>query len=450
VNPELNLLKDPIPSLIKKIALPASIGTLFQTLFNVVDTFFAGTISPEALSALAKSFPIYFIIIAACVGVTVGGTSLIANSIGENNKSKIHGYFAHTIIYAIIISIVITLIGLLFAPYLFELMGSESEVIQLGLSYTNVVFAGSIIFIMLVALNSLLHADGDTKTYRNVLILSFFLNILLNPLFIFGFGPIPAFGISGIGIATIVAQSVGLIIIFFKVSKSIRIKDISPKDFNINFNTLTSLFFQSAPISAALLLISVGNFIILSFIGVFGEFATAGYGSAARFEQILLLPVLGLNTAIISIIGQNFGSKNYLRIKESYFKAVLYGFAIMIISGLIIFVFADRIVSIFSDNQEVIYYGSSYLKISALIFPAYPIFFISNGFFMAIKKSSYSMYLNIIRNVILPIPTILVAQSIDGGFNTFFWSYCFFNWLYVICLFIYVTSYIRKNLHQAS
>ena len=447
MNPELNLLKDPIPSLIKKIALPASIGTLFQTLFNVVDTFFAGTISPEALSALAKSFPIYFIIIAACVGVTVGGTSLIANSIGENNKPKIHGYFAHTIIYGFIISIVITLIGLLFAPYLFELMGSESEVIQLGLSYTNVVFGGSIIFIMLVALNSLLHADGDTKTYRNVLILSFLLNILLNPLFIFGFGPIPAFGISGIGIATIAAQSVGLIIIFFKVSASIRIRDISPKDFNINFHTLTNLFFQSAPISAALLLISVGNFIILSFISVFGEFATAGYGSAARFEQILLLPVLGLNTAIISIIGQNFGSKNYIRVKESYFKAVIYGFSIMIISGLIIFISADRIVSIFTDNKEVINYGTSYLKISALIFPAYPIFFISNGFFMAIKKSSYSMYLNIIRNVILPIPTILVAQSFDGRFETFFWSYCFFNWLYVICLFIYVTSYIRKNLN---
>jgi len=443
----MNLLKDSIPGLIKKIALPASIGTLFQTLFNIVDTFFAGTISPEALSALAKSFPIYFIIIAACVGVTVGGTSLIANSIGENNKSKIHGYFAHTIIYAIIVSILITAIGLFFAPFLFELMGSETEVVKLGLSYTNVVFAGSIIFIMLVALNSLLHADGDTKTYRNVLILSFFLNILLNPLFIFGFGPIPAFGISGIGIATIVAQFIGLVIVFIKASQSIRIKDISLKDFNLNLKILTNLFFQSAPISAALLLISVGNFIILTYIGVFGEFATAGYGSAARFEQILLLPVLGLNTAIISIIGQNYGSKNYLRVKESYFKAVFYGFNLMIISGLIIFFSADKIVSIFSDNQEVIKYGTLYLKISALIFPAYPIFFISNGFFMAIKKSSYSMYLNIIRNVILPIPTILVAKYFDGGFNTFFWSYCFFNWLYVICLFIYVKSYIKKNLN---
>ncbi len=443
----MNLLKDSIPGLIKKIALPASIGTLFQTLFNIVDTFFAGTISPEALSALAKSFPIYFIIIAACVGVTVGGTSLIANSIGENNKSKIHGYFAHTIIYAIIVSILITSIGLFFAPFLFELMGSETEVVKLGLSYTNVVFAGSIIFIMLVALNSLLHADGDTKTYRNVLILSFFLNILLNPLFIFGFGPIPAFGITGIGIATIVAQFIGLVIVFIKASQSIRIKDISPKDFNLNLKILTNLFFQSAPISAALLLISVGNFIILTYIGVFGEFATAGYGSAARFEQILLLPVLGLNTAIISIIGQNYGSKNYLRVKESYFKAVFYGFNLMIISGLIIFFSADKIVSIFSDNHEVIKYGTLYLKISALIFPAYPIFFISNGFFMAIKKSSYSMYLNIIRNVILPIPTILVAKYFDGGFNTFFWSYCFFNWLYVICLFIYVKSYIKKNLN---
>ena len=443
----MNLLKDPIPDLIKKIALPASIGTLFQTLFNVVDTFFAGTISPEALSALAKSFPIYFIIVAACVGVTVGGTSLIANSIGEKNITKIHGYFTHTIIYGLIVSIIITSAGLFLAPHLFQLMGSEFEVIQLGLSYTNVVFAGSIVFIMLVAINSLLHADGDTKTYRNVLILSFFLNILLNPLFIFGFGPIPAFGISGIGIATVVAQSIGLIIVLIKVSKSQRIENISLIDFKINLKLLTNLFFQSAPISAALLLISVGNFIILSYIGIFGEFATAGYGSAARFEQILLLPVLGLNTAIISIIGQNFGSKNYSRVKESYFKAVFYGFTLMIISGLVIFVSADKIVSIFTDNQEVISYGSLYLKISALIFPAYPIFFISNGFFMAIKKSSYSMYLNIIRNVILPIPTILVAQFFDGGFDTFFWSYCFFNWFYVICLFIYVKSYIKKNLN---
>ena len=447
MNSALSLTKDPIPSLIKKIALPASVGTLFQTLFNVVDTFFAGKISPEALSALAKSFPIYFIIIAACVGVTVGGTSLIANSIGENNKEKVLGYFANTIIYAFLISILITIIGLVFSPSLFALMGSDDEVILLSLKYTNVIFAGSIIFIMVVALNSLLHADGDTKTFRNILILSFFLNIILNPLFIFGFGFIPAMGIVGIGVATIVAQFVGLLIIFNKIIKSSRIKDISIKYFYPKVYLLKNLFFQSAPISAALLLISVGNFIIFAYIGVFGEYATAGYGSAARFEQILLLPVLGLNTAIISIIGQNFGAKNFSRVKESYFKAVMYGFTLMLISGLIIFLSADKIVSIFSNNQDVISFGTTYLKISALIFPAYPIFFISNGFFMAIKKSTYSMYLNIIRNVILFVPTIIMAKMFDGSFQTFFWRYCFFNWIYVLCLFAFVSAYIKRNLN---
>ena len=358
MNPTLSLINDPIPSLIKKIAIPASVGTFFQTMFNVVDTFFAGKISPEALSALAKSFPIYFIIIAACVGVTVGGTTLVANSIGENNKENILKYFAHTIIFAIIVSILITIIGLVFSPGLFALMGSVDEVIVLGLKYTNVIFAGSIIFIAVVALNSLLHADGDTKTYRNVLILSFFLNIGLNPLFIFGYGFIPAMGIAGIGVATIVAQFVGFLIIFSKVIKSSRIKNITTKYFYPKVYLLRNLFYQSAPISAALLLISVGNFIILTYIGVFGEYAIAGYGSAARFEQILLLPVLGLNTAIISIIGQNFGAKNFLRVKESYFKAIKYGFIIMIFWGLIIFFSADRIVSIFSDKNISINFSS--------------------------------------------------------------------------------------------
>jgi len=442
----LSLTTDPIPKLIKKIAIPASIGTFFQTMFNIVDVYFAGKISPEALSALAKSFPIYFIIIAACVGVTVGGTSLIANSIGEDNKEKVLGFFAQTIVYAVFVSIIITFSGLFFAPSLFSLMGSVDKVLILSLEYTNVIFAGSMAFIIFVALNSLLQADGDTVTYKNILILNFFLNIVLNPLFIFGYGFIPAMGVAGIGYATILVNILGVLLILLKVLKSNRIKGLSIKYFLPNTNLLTKLFFQSAPISAALLLISVGNFIILTYIGVFGEYAVAGFGSAARFEQILLLPVLGLNTAIISIIGQNFGAKNFLRIQESYFTAIKYGFFLMILSGSVIFLSADKIVGIFSDNPIVIDYGTTYLKISALIFPAYPIFFISNGFFMAIKKSKNSMYLNVIRNVILPIPTILAANAINGSFETFFWCYCIANWIYVLCLFAYVRYYIKKRI----
>ena len=195
-------------------------------------------------------------------------------------------------------------------------------------------------------------------------------------------------------------------------------------------------------------MISIGNFIILIYASRFGEFAIAGYGSAARFEQILLLPVLGLNTAIISIVGQNFGAKEYLRVKQSYYLSIIYGTVIMIISGLIIFLSADKIVSIFSNNAVVINYGTSYLRISALIFPAYPIYFISNGFFMALKKASYAMNLNIVRNVLLPVPTILFASFIGGSFKNFFWSYCLFNWLFATLLLIFVIFYIKNKLHS--
>ena len=141
----MNLLKDNIPKLLRSLAIPASIGTLFQTLYNIVDTYFAGKISPEALSALSKSFPIYFVIIATSIGVTVAGTALIGNSIGENNKKNILYYFANLIIYSFIISIIISILGLTLAEKIFVLMKSSEEVVNYGLQYTNIIYTGSLI-----------------------------------------------------------------------------------------------------------------------------------------------------------------------------------------------------------------------------------------------------------------------------------------------------------------
>ena len=226
----MDLLNDKIPKLVRKLAIPASVGTLFQTLYNIVDTFFAGKISPEALSALSKSFPIYFVIVATSIGVTIAGTSLIGNSIGENNKNKVLYFSSNVIYFGIFISILLTFFGLFFSERVFLLMGSSNEVTSLGLEYTNIIFSGTVLFILVVSLNSLLHAEGDTKTYRNALILSFFLNIILNPILIFGFMFIPAFGVKGIGIATIISQIISFLIILFKVLQNQRllVGDVMP------------------------------------------------------------------------------------------------------------------------------------------------------------------------------------------------------------------------------
>ena len=444
----MDLLKDKIPTLVRKLAIPASVGTLFQTLYNIVDTFFAGKISPEALSALSKSFPIYFILVATSIGVTIAGTSLIGNSIGENDKKKVLYYFSNIIYFGVFISVIITFLGLYFSETVFLLMGSTNEVTLLGLEYTNVIFSGTIIFIMVVALNSLLHAEGDTKTFRNALIFSFFLNIILNPILIFGFMFIPAFGVKGIGIATIISQTISLFIIFYKVMKNQRVKEMTKEFFLIKYIYLKDIFFQSMPISVAICGYSIASAIIFTYVGSSGEEAAAGYGAATRIEQVVLLPVLGINTAIISIIAQNYGAANYLRIKQSYYTAIKYAFIIMVTSGIFIYITSGIIPTFFSDNLEVIHYGKKYLQISAFVLPAYPIFFLSNGFFMALKKSENALITNFFRNIILPIVTFYVATYFVADFNTFFWIWVISNWIFSVTLLFVVLYYIKNKLNK--
>ena len=446
----MNLLKDNIPKLVRKLALPAMVGTLFQTLYNIVDTFFAGKISPEALSALSKSFPIYFIIIATSIGVTVAGTSLIGNSIGEKNNKKTLYYFSHIVYYGILVSIFITFLGLYFAENVFFLMGSTDEVVSLGLDYTNIIYSGSILFILVVSLNSLLHAEGDTKTYRNVLILSFLLNILLNPIFIFGFLFIPAFGVKGIGIATIISQFVSFTIILFKVLKNPRVLKITNEFLLPNFIYFKNIFFQSMPITISICGYALAAAIIFTYVGQSGEYAVAGYGVGTRIEQVVLLPILGINTAIISIIAQNYGAKNFDRIKQCYFTAIQYAFIIMLTSGIIVFISAGFITSIFSSDPEVIEYGKRYLKISAFVLPAYPVFFLSNGFFMALKKSENAMISNFFRNVLNPIVVFYIAKHIDASFETFFWIWVGINWFFSISYFFVVIYYFKAKLNKSS
>ena len=445
----MNLLKDKIPRLVRKLAIPASIGTLFQTLYNIVDTFYAGKISPEALSALSKSFPVYFIIIAASIGVTVAGTSLIGNSIGEKDENKVLNYFTHIIFFGIIISIFITIFGLNYSEKIFYIMGSTKEVSQFGLQYTDIIFYGSIIFILVVALNSLLHAEGDTKTYRNVLILSFFLNIILNPILIFGFLFIPAMGVKGIGIATLISQLLSLIIVLKKVLSNSRVKLLHKEFFLPKFLYFKNIFFQSMPIFISICAYSIASAIIFIYVGQEGEFATAGYGAASRFEQVLFLPVLGINTAIISIISQNYGAMNFNRIRETYFTAIKYALFIMVLAAIAVFLLADIVTSVFSNNFEVIDYGKRYLRISALVLPAYPLFFISNGFFMALKKSENAMISNMIRNLVLPVSVFYLAKYLTADFNTFFWLWVVFNWSYSLMYLLVVLYYLRSQLEKS-
>jgi Na+-driven multidrug efflux pump len=257
-------------------------------------------------------------------------------------------------------------------------------------------------------------------------------------------------GVKGIGIATIIAQSVSLIIILVKVLKNSKVKDINKNYLTPKFIFLKNIFFQSMPITISICGYALAAGIIFTYVGLSGEFAVAGYGVGTRIEQVVLLPILGINTAIISIISQNFGAKNFNRIKESYFAAIKYAFIIMVISGIIVFISANIITGIFSNDAEVIEYGKRYLRISAFVLPAYPVFFLSNGFFMALKKSEMAMISNFFRNVLNPIAVFYVAKYITASFNTFFWIWVGINWFFSISYFLIIIYYFKTRLNKSS
>ena len=445
----IKLTKDPIWTLLRRVTIPASVGSLFQTFYNLVDTWFAGRISAEAIGAIAKSFPIYFTIIAVGVGLGAATNALIGNSIGEKKIRVASLYVAQSLIFAVLVSIIVTIFGLNASNYLLGVMGSDETGIILTREYLDIIFYGTFIVLIQISLNGTLNAQGDTKSYRNVLIFSFFLNIFLNPLFIWGYGFIPGFGIAGLAIATVISQSIGTIYLAYKVNNCQIRNYLKPQCFIPKFEYLKSLTNQAVPVMFSMLFIGVGIFNILYFIGKFGDLATAGYGAALRVEQVFLLPVIGLNTAVLSIGGQNFGAKAYNRIRELYTKALFFGISFMTVAGVIIFFGAEFFVSLFTDNQEAVMSGAIYLKVAALIGPIYPVFFITTAVFQAVKKPLYSLYLSILRLTAFPFLSLWYVINIRGGdYQDIFYTIMVTNWAMGIAVLIFIGYFLNNVFKQ--
>ena len=449
---QINLKNDSIYSLFIKIAIPSSIGTIFQNLYSVVDSIFAGQmISDSALAAIGQIFPIYFIIIALGVGLSIGTTSLIANSIGENNLENSGKIFTQSFILSILVSIVITTLGLYFSPSIISSINNDKETLELSLKYIHIIFFGSIFIFILMSINSSLSAQGDTKSYRNVLIFSFFLNIFLNPILIsgkiFSFQLISPLGIQGIAYATIISQFVGIFYLFIKLTKT-SIYSYVQLTIIPNFLIINKILSQGIPASIGMMMIAVGSYILIYFVGFFGVEAIAGYTSAGRYEQLFFLPLLGLSTATVTIVGQNFGAKQYQRVIETYKKGIKVGVIILSLFGLLIFFSAEIAMNLFTDNENVKKYGSDYLKISALMFPAFPFFFIGNATFQGLKRAIIVMYMAILRFVLIPFILIsLIFYQIGENYNFIFFALAVMHWTIGLIYFYYCNKKYKNILN---
>lgn len=429
----------------KQLAIPASTGMFFNTMYNVVDTFYAGLISTQAISALTLSFMIFFLIIGFGYGFSSAITALLGNAFGKK-KYKLATIYAHKgLIFVPLIGVILSLIGYFFAPSLFILLGAKEDYLNLSLEYINPILLGSVFFMFNFSLNSILVATGDTKTYRNSLIFGFFANLVLNPLLMYGFLFIPAMGLSGIAIATVLIQIINMGYLLYKVLQTKLIHFEKLDYFIPNFRVYKQFLNQGIPSSLNMLTMGIGSLILTYFVSHYGVNAVAGYGIGFRVEQLMLLPTLGLSTAVLALVSNNYGAKKYDRVIETLKVSIKYGFVISTIGIVILTIFGEFIISLFDSNSVVVNFGISYLSIEIWIFYAYVILFVCVSTLQAIKKPKMVLYIGLYRQIFAKlIIAYLIVKYFELDFIYLWFGILFMIYSAAIFAYFYTNNLLKK------
>lgn len=398
-----DLTTGPVRPLLRSIAMPAAIGMFCNTLFNLTDTFFAGRLSTAAVAGLSISFPVFFLILSSGAGLGTGTTALMANALGAKKREEARLLAAQSLSFGLLASIVLTALGLWGAGPLFRLMGAHGDYLAAALTYIRVIFFGAVFFLGSYSVNAGLVATGETKTFRNVLAAGAVLNVGLDPWFIYGGFGLPALGLAGVAWATILVQALTLL---YMLHRSIQ-AGILGRDSWAHLvpqpRVYLALFVQGAPAALNHLTIAIGIFVITYYVNQFGHAAVAAYGIATRVEQVALLPVLGLTSATLALAGQSNGAGLPARVREVWHTALKEGCLIMSVGGLLILLFADPAMRLFTRDAVVLAAGVPYLRIAALISFAYVFLFITTSLLQAVRQPLYAIWIGLYRQLLAPV-----------------------------------------------
>jgi putative MATE family efflux protein len=442
----MNITEDPIPQIIRRIAIPASVGFFFNTMYNFVDTYFGGKISTDALAALSLSFPVFFIILSAGSGIGQGATALISNSLGAGDEKKASVYFTQAILFSVICGLVITVVGFLISPSLFRLLGATDAYLEIALDYMNWIVAGTVFFILQTTLNSVLNAKGETKVFRNTLLGGFVLNCVLDPWFLYGGFGVPAMGIAGIAIATVVVQIAGCIYIFNHVRKMSLWSGLSASNFRPIAHVQREIVGQAIPASLNMLTVAVGIFVITWFVSRFSKEGVAAYGIATRIEQMILLPTIGLNFAVLTLVGQNNGAGRMDRVKTAWLTTMKYGISLMLAGGVILFFTREPLMKLFTSDVEVIQRGVDYLGIAMITLCAYVVLFQTVFMLQGLKQPMFGLWIGLYRQVVAPIIVFnSLAFAMGWGLWGIWWGIFCVTWSAALITLYFGIRALRKS-----
>lgn len=450
----LNLTQGSITRHILTMAVPASIGYFFNTMYNFTDTFWAGQSSTTALAALSLSFPVYIIVIAFGSGIGSGVSGIISNLFGKNQSEKVKEYFIQSIILGLSISAGAAILLYTFMNPLFRLFHADGSLLKEAGAYTGIIIIGSPFFILNFIVNGLLNAAGDTKSFSKFLIAGFIINIFLDPLLLFGFSLgsiqiIPALGIPGIALATVLVQAGGTLYLFLCVRSLGTLKGVTRQYFIPQKKAMKEILAQGTPATLNMIIMAAGVFVITYYISDFGKSAIAAYGAAMRIEQIALIPTIGLNTALASLTGQNNGAEKSERITEGFKTTLKMGLLIFFVMMTPVMIFARELLSIFTKDPDVLRIGVLYLRIQFVSFYSYILLYQCGAVLQGIKRPSMILWTGIYRQI--PAPFLffnLFAFYFGLGITGIWWGITAVNWTAALILLVYTVKILRTRKNE--
>lgn len=407
-----NLIEGPILKSLVTLSIPIIFANILQSAYQLTDTFWVGRLWTVAVAAVSISFPIIFLIISLGWGLAIAGTILVSQYKGKWDKKAVNHITSQTLVMVILISIVLSLLGYFFTPYFISLMGAESSVFEWAVLYMKISFLGMIFMLIFMVFQSLMRGVGDVKTPMYIVLWTVLLNLFLDPLFIFGYWIIPAFGVAWAAVSTVwtqcLAAIIGLIILLKgKHQIKLHLNDIKP-DFPLIKKMFKLGFPASIEQSTRALWMTIMTFLVASF----GTLTLAAYWIGTRILILVIIPAMSLSIATSTLVGQNIGAWKISRAEKITKLSTLTGFIILTLVWTFTFIFARQISTFFIPWEiETINSSVLFIKIMALSFWFIWIQMSLNWLFMGSGNTIISMILSIISLWVLRFPLAYILSK---------------------------------------
>lgn len=415
-----DLTTGPVWKKLAQLAGPMVFGIIAVISVSLVDTYYVGQLGTKPLTALSFTFPVTLTVSSLAIGLGAGASSVVSRAIGADEKDTAKRLATDSLMLALMLVLAVAAIGYFTINPLFSLLGATGEVLDMIGQYMRIWFLAIPLLVVPIVANAIVRAVGDAFWPSVVMVSSAVVNIAVTPVFIFGFGPVPAMGISGAAVGTLVAWGVTVAGAFTLVAVREKMLTLSCPSIGNLMSSWKRILAVGLPASFGNAVNPIGIAIVTGFLATFGDVVVAGFGVATRVESLSVIPMLALSSAIGPLTGQNWGADKGERartaLKLSY--AICAGWAAVL--SVFFWFMAEPVVAIFADDEAVIAAAATYLSIVPLSVWGYGIIIITAGAFNAIGYSHYGLGMYLLRSAVLYVPLSALAAFLANSETVFY------------------------------